>query len=93
MGIIIFFGHLVQLALTCVPYGDIIYSARTHQHGKGVVIMFKKSFEAIRAEFSGQAAKGYVRDITRYHRIQASPGFREAAHYCLQRLREAGIQA
>lgn len=55
--------------------------------------MFKKSFEAIREEFSGQAAKGYVIDITRYHRMQASPGFRQAAHYCLERLREAGVQA
>ena len=55
--------------------------------------MFKESIEAIREEFSGQAAKGYVTDITRYHRIQASPGFRQAAHYCLERLREAGIQA
>lgn len=55
--------------------------------------MFRKSFEAIREEFSGQAAKGYVIDITRYHRMQASPGFRQAAHYCLERLREAGIQA
>lgn len=55
--------------------------------------MFKKSFEAIREEFSGQAAKGYVIDIARYHRMQASPGFRQAAYYCLERLREAGIQA
>jgi hypothetical protein len=55
--------------------------------------MFKKSFEAIREEFSGQAAKGYVIDIARYHRIQASPGFRQAAHYCLERLREAGVEA
>ncbi|MGA9351675.1 MAG: DUF4910 domain-containing protein [Anaerolineae bacterium] len=55
--------------------------------------MFKKTFEAIREEFSGQAAKGYVIDITRYHRMQASPGFRQAAHYCLERLREAGVQA
>lgn len=55
--------------------------------------MFKKAFEAIREEFSGQAAKGYVVDITRYHRMQASPGFRQAAHYCLERLRQAGVQA
>jgi len=55
--------------------------------------MFKKSFEAVREEFSGQAAKGYVIDIARYHRMQASPGFRQAAHYCLERLREAGVQA
>jgi aminopeptidase YwaD len=55
--------------------------------------MFKKAFEAIRDEFSGPAAKGCVVDITRYHRIQASPGFRRAAHYCLERLREAGVEA
>jgi len=55
--------------------------------------MFQKAFEAIREELSGQAAKGYVMDITRYHRMQASPGFRQAAHYCLERLRQAGVQA
>ena len=55
--------------------------------------MFKTAFEAIREEFSGQAAKGYVVDITRYHRMQASPGFRQAAHYCLERLREVGVRA
>jgi len=55
--------------------------------------MFKKVFEAIREEFSGQAAKSYVIDIARYHRIQASPGLRQAAHYCLERLREAGVEA
>jgi hypothetical protein len=55
--------------------------------------MFKKAFDTIREGFSVQAAKGYVVDITRYHRMQASPGFRQAAHYCLKRLREAGIQA
>ena len=55
--------------------------------------MFKKSFQAIREELSGQASKGYVEDLTRYHRMQASPGFRQAAHYCLERLRQAGVQA
>ena len=55
--------------------------------------MFKKSFKVIREEFSGQAAKSYVIDIARYHRMQASPGFRRAAHYCLKRLREAGVEA
>jgi aminopeptidase YwaD len=55
--------------------------------------MFKKSFEAIREEFSGQAAKGYVEDLTRYHRMQASPGFRQAANYCLEHLRQGHVQA
>ena len=55
--------------------------------------MFKKVFEAVQEEFSGQAAKGYVIDITRYHRMQASPGFRQAAQYCLEQLHEASVQA
>ena len=68
-------------ALTCVPYGDITMASRqdipTRQR---VVVVFEKSFEAIREEFSGQATGGYVIDITRYHWMQASPGFRKAAH-------------
>ncbi len=55
--------------------------------------MFKKILEAARREFSGEAAKGYVADLTRYHRIQASPGFREAAKYCEERLKGFGIRA
>jgi len=55
--------------------------------------MFRDSFETIREEFSGLAARDYVTDIARYHRIQASPGFREAARYCQERLREAGVEA
>jgi len=42
---------------------------------------------------SGHIAKGYVADIIQYHRIQASPGFRQAAQYCQQRLQEFGLQA
>ena len=55
--------------------------------------MFKQILETIREIFSGPAAKGYVADITRYHRIQASPGYRQAAKYCHQRLTEWGVQA
>ncbi len=55
--------------------------------------MFEDMLKIIREEFSGQAAKSYVGDITRYHRIQASPGFRAAARYCLDKLAEFGVQA
>jgi DNA helicase TIP49 (TBP-interacting protein) len=72
-----------------IQVGKNLVSLRTQE---GTVIMFKKAFGAIREEFSGRAAKGYVIDIARYHRIQASPGFRQAAHYCLERLREAGVE-
>ncbi len=54
--------------------------------------MFKRILEVVREEFSGEAAKEYVLDLTRYHRIQASPGFREAARYCERRLREFALK-
>jgi hypothetical protein len=55
--------------------------------------MFNERLEAIRRTFSGRAAKNYVIDIARFHRLQASPGFRQAANYCVDRLREAGLDA
>ncbi len=55
--------------------------------------MFKKILEAIQEEISGEAAKRYVEGIIRFHRIQASPGFRRAANYCLETLRGFGVEA
>ncbi len=42
-------------------------------------------------EASGTNAKNIVADITRFHRIQASPGFRQAAEYCERWFRENGL--
>lgn len=53
--------------------------------------MLKSLVEAIRAEISGSVALDYVAGISRFHRIQASPGYRQAAHWCAERLREAGL--
>jgi hypothetical protein len=47
----------------------------------------------VRTEYSGSAAKGYVAQISRFHRIQASPGFRQAAEWCREELQRAGVQA
>ncbi len=55
--------------------------------------MFQPIFNQIRAECSGQAALGVVNDISRYHRIQISPGFRQAAQYVLDTLTTWGVQA
>lgn len=55
--------------------------------------MFKKILEAIQEEISGEAAKRYVEGIIRYHRIQASPGFRKAASYCVETLKDFGVGA
>jgi len=43
--------------------------------------------------FSGAAAKRYTAEIARHHRIQASPGYRDAAHWLLATLQDAGLDA
>ena len=54
--------------------------------------MFAKIVEPLRAELSGERALDLVAAITRYHRIQASPGFRAAAEFALSELEKANLQ-
>jgi len=42
---------------------------------------------------SGEAAWQTVSDLSRFHRIQASPGYRYAAHWVHQRLLQAGLDS
>jgi len=42
-------------------------------------------------ELSGKIAKEYTLDIARYHRVQASPGFHEAALYVQKQLEKIGL--
>jgi len=49
--------------------------------------------ELIWQTFSGEAAWQVVSDLSRFHRIQASPGYRQAAHLIHQRLTQEGLQA
>jgi len=55
--------------------------------------MFKGIRKAIVEEYSGIRAKDYVAEIIRYHRIQASPGFRAAAQHCRDMLAAFGVSA
>ncbi len=55
--------------------------------------MFSDTLEKISEAFSGEAAKSDVAEIIRHHRIQASPGYRAAANYVLDELKQAGINA
>ena len=55
--------------------------------------MFQDMRKAIVEEYSGVRAKQYVADIIRFHRIQASPGFRAAAQYCQRLLAGWGVAA
>ena len=44
--------------------------------------MFKKVLESIKEELSGDSAKQFISELVNFHRMQASPGFSEAAKYC-----------
>ncbi len=55
--------------------------------------MFKPEFELIRRAVSGVVARDDVAAIAQHHRIQASPGYRAAAHYVLSELQAAGVDA
>ena len=55
--------------------------------------MIGKTLTTVQGRVSGHLAKDHVAEIARYHRLQASPGFLAAAHYCQQRLEEFGLPA
>ncbi len=55
--------------------------------------MLIDTVKRIRQAYSGERAKEDVADISRHHRIQASPGYRAAANYVLRELQEAGLEA
>lgn len=55
--------------------------------------MLRKTLEKTQLEFSGQQAFQHVASICQHHRIQASPGYRDAALYCLHALQEADLDA
>ncbi|MHA2232262.1 MAG: DUF4910 domain-containing protein [Candidatus Hodarchaeales archaeon] len=44
-------------------------------------------------EISGQSARNACAILSTYHRIQASPGYSDAAFHCLQELRANGLEA
>jgi len=52
-----------------------------------------RTLATMQERVSGHLAKNYVAEIARYHRIQATPQFREAAEYCRERFEEFGIRA
>ena len=54
--------------------------------------MFSPLVKTIRSTYSGESARGFVMDISRFHRIQASPGYRAAAGYCHKRLSDFGLE-
>ena len=53
--------------------------------------MFDTLLEAVRAEVSGERALESVRALARHHRVQASPGYDEAAEWLVGRLEACGL--
>ncbi|MCE5196932.1 MAG: DUF4910 domain-containing protein [Negativicutes bacterium] len=55
--------------------------------------MIRTILPLIQNEFSGQKSFHHVAEVSQHHRIQASPGYRAAARYCLEAFRSAGVKA
>ncbi|MDF2626737.1 MAG: Peptidase family [Symbiobacteriaceae bacterium] len=54
--------------------------------------MLRPLLDLLAGDFSGQNCLENVEAIVRHHRIQASPGYRAAAHECVTRLQSAGLE-
>ena len=50
------------------------------------------AIQKIKHAVNPQRAFDYVREISRYHRIQASPGYRAAAEWVANRLQQDGFE-
>ena len=55
--------------------------------------MFKHIYDKLAREVSGEIAFNHVAEISRHHRIQASPGMRDAVNYAVDTLRSYGLRA
>ncbi len=53
--------------------------------------MFKPIYDKLEKEVSGEIAFNFLSEITRHHRIQASPGFRDAVNYTSDILKKHGL--
>ncbi len=55
--------------------------------------MLAELIAAVKETYARPAARQHVAALSQFHRLQASPGYRAAAEYCLGRLRSWGIEA
>ncbi len=53
--------------------------------------MFKSVFRELEKEVSGEIALNFVSEISRHHRIQASPGMRAAVRYAVETMNGFGL--
>lgn len=55
--------------------------------------MLRNLLAKVKEQFSGNRAFAHVAEVAQHHRIQASPGFREAAEYCQKVFQGHSIEA
>jgi len=55
--------------------------------------MFKPVLKALEKEISGAIALSHVAEVSKHHRIQASPGIRAACEYAVSEFHKMGIEA
>lgn len=55
--------------------------------------MLLHTLETVKKQFSGNQAFAHVAEVAQHHRIQASPGFRDAAQYCQSVLLASDLEA
>ena len=60
----------------------------------GVLIgLFKSVYDKLVGEVSGEIALNFVSEISSHHRIQASPGIRDAVNYAVATMKGYGLDA
>ena len=55
--------------------------------------MFKSAYDKLVGEVSGEIALNFVSEISSHHRIQASPGIRDAVNYAVATMKGLGLKA
>ena len=60
----------------------------------GVLIgLYKFAYDKLEKEISGEIALNFVSEISSHHRIQASPGIRDAVNYAVKTMKGYGLDA
>ncbi len=75
---------LASCLLASLPLGSQTYAPPKY-------LVSDELFQAVATEYSGSMAKENVLGISRFHRIQASPGFTEAREYVVAQLKQMGV--
>jgi len=84
----LFFIFLIATHLVIVPPAA---TQRAPVKDPSAYLVAQPLFDAIATEYSGERALEYVRGITQFHRIQASPGFSGARAWVVDHLTAYGI--